>query len=217
MALVGVNGAGKSTLLKILAGVLPIDRGVRELGAHAEVHYYAQHQLDALEPGHTVLEELTAAAPDVSIRRIRTILGAFLFSGDQVDKRIAVLSGGEKARVALARMLVHPAALLCLDEPTNHLDLAAREVLEEALAEFGGTIVFISHDRYFINRIATKVIEVSSGRLTVHLGNYDDYLARRAAPPAMTAPARPTRGSAAGRRLDAPPRAMAARPASPAS
>jgi len=214
VALVGVNGAGKSTLLKILAGVLPVDRGVRELGAHAEVHYYAQHQLDALEPGHTVLEELTAAAPDVPIGRIRTILGAFLFSGDQVDKRIAVLSGGEKARVALARMLVHPASLLCLDEPTNHLDLAAREVLEEALAEFGGTIVFISHDRYFINRIATKVIEVAGGRLTVHLGNYADYLARRAAPPVMTptappAPARRPGGGSPPRRRDGGPARLA--------
>jgi ATP-binding cassette subfamily F protein 3 len=186
MALVGVNGAGKSTLLKILAGVLPIDRGARELGAHVEVHYYAQHQLDALDPGRTVLAELAEAAPDLPIARLRTILGAFLFSGDQVDKRIAVLSGGEKARVALARMLVRPAALLCLDEPTNHLDLAAKEVLENALADFGGTIVFISHDRYFINRIATKVIEVAGGRLTTHLGNYDDYLARRTAPAATS-------------------------------
>jgi ATP-binding cassette subfamily F protein 3 len=203
VALVGVNGAGKSTLLKILAGVLPVDRGAREFGAHVEVHYYAQHQIDALDPGQTVLAELAGAAPDLPIGRLRTILGAFLFSGDQVDKRIAVLSGGEKARVALARMLVRPAALLCLDEPTNHLDLAAKEVLEEALADFGGTIVFISHDRYFINRIATKVIEVAGGRLTAHLGNYDDYLARRPAAPAPSpadSPAGPPAGDGSSRR-----------------
>ena len=182
VALVGVNGAGKSTLLKMLAGVLPFERGERTLGANVAVHYYAQHQLDALDPSRTVLEELEVADPASPIQRLRSILGSFLFSGDQVDKRVSVLSGGEKARVALAKMLVRPAALLCMDEPTNHLDLASKEVLEEALAGFAGTIVFISHDRYFINRIATHVVEVDRGRLTTHLGNYDDYLAREAQP-----------------------------------
>jgi len=182
VALVGVNGAGKSTLLKMLAGVLPFERGERTLGANVAVHYYAQHQLDALDPSRTVLEELEVADPASPIQRLRSILGSFLFSGDQVDKRVSVLSGGEKARVALAKMLVRPAALLCIDEPTNHLDLASKEVLEEALAGFAGTIVFISHDRYFINRIATHVVEVDRGRLTTHLGNYDDYLAREAQP-----------------------------------
>jgi ATP-binding cassette subfamily F protein 3 len=177
VALVGVNGAGKSTLLRMLAGVLPLDGGERALGAHVEVHYYAQHQLDALDPSRTVLAELQAVAPDLAHTRLRGILGAFLFSGDTVDKKVAVLSGGEKARLALARMLVRPAALLCLDEPTNHLDLASREVLESALAGFPGTIVFISHDRYFINRIATVVVETAGGRLTRYLGSYDDYLA----------------------------------------
>jgi ATP-binding cassette subfamily F protein 3 len=176
LALVGDNGAGKSTLLKILAGVLPFDRGERTLGSHVAVHYYAQHQLDALDPTRTVLEELEAVAPESTHTRLRTILGAFLFSGDSVDKKVAVLSGGEKARLALARMLVRPAALLCLDEPTNHLDLASREVLESALAEFPGTIVFISHDRYFINRIATVVVEVVRGVLTAYPGSYDDFL-----------------------------------------
>ncbi|HEV2056188.1 MAG TPA: ABC-F family ATP-binding cassette domain-containing protein [Methylomirabilota bacterium] len=200
VALVGVNGAGKSTLLKMLAHVLPFDRGERALGANVAVHYYAQHQLDALDPARTVLEELEQADPTSTLQRLRTILGSFLFSGDQVDKRISVLSGGEKARVALAKTLVRPAALLCMDEPTNHLDLASKEVLEGALAAFTGTIVFISHDRYFINRIATQVVEVDRGRLTTHLGNYDDYLARKAQPeaaPAVT-PRVPTGGAAAG-------------------
>jgi ATP-binding cassette subfamily F protein 3 len=177
VALVGVNGAGKSTLLKLLAGALPPDAGERTLGTHVAVHYYAQHQLDALDPTRTMLEELEAVAPDLGHTRVRTILGAFLFSGDTVEKRIGVLSGGEKARVALAKMLVRPAALLCLDEPTNHLDLVSREILEDALAGFPGTIVFISHDRYFINRIATRIVHVDRGRLTSYLGSYDDYLA----------------------------------------
>jgi ATP-binding cassette subfamily F protein 3 len=180
VALVGDNGAGKSTLLKMLAGVLAFDRGERTLGSHVAVHYYAQHQLDALNPTRTVLEEMEAVAPESTHTRLRTILGAFLFSGDSVDKKVAVLSGGEKARLALARVLVRPAALLCLDEPTNHLDLASREVLESALAGFPGTIVFISHDRYFINRIATAVLEVAGGILTRYPGTYDDYLDAKA-------------------------------------
>ena len=177
VALVGENGAGKSTLLKILAGALTFERGERTLGAHVAVHYYAQHQLDALTPANSALEEIIAAAPDLAHTRLRTILGAFLFSGDAVEKKVSVLSGGEKARLALAKMLVRPAALLCLDEPTNHLDLASREVLEAALAAFPGTIVFISHDRYFINRIATSVLHVHHGVLTRYLGTYDDFLA----------------------------------------
>ncbi len=210
VALVGANGAGKSTLLRMLAGVLPFDRGDRTLGAHVQVHYYAQHQLDALDPTHTVLEELTAAAPELGHTRIRGILGAFLFSGDSVEKMVTVLSGGEKARLALAKMLVRPAALLCLDEPTNHLDLASREVLEAALEAFPGTIVFISHDRYFINRIGTRVVEVAQGRLTSHLGTYDDYLVAtsRAAAPSV----RDTAGAEEARSLDTP----LARRASPA-
>src|SRR5204862_4525121 len=177
-------------MLRILAGVLPFDRGERTLGAHVVAHYYAQHQLDALDPSRSVLEELEVVAPDAARTRLRTILGSFLFSGDTVDKKIAVLSGGEKARLALAKMLTRPAALLCLDEPTNHLDLVSREVLEAALAGFPGTIVFISHDRYFINRIATSVVEVAAGRLTSYPGSYDDYLdakARAADPTAAAA------------------------------
>jgi ATP-binding cassette, subfamily F, member 3 len=201
VALVGVNGAGKSTLLKVLAGVLPFERGERTLGAHVDVHYYAQHQLDALDPAKTVLEELEAADPDAPVGRLRSILGCFLFSGDTVDKRVSVLSGGEKARAALAKMLLRPAGLLCMDEPTNHLDLASKEVLEDALQTFTGTIVFISHDRYFINRIATQVVEVDGGRLTTYLGNYDDHLSAKAgvaaapAPPRVDESRRPPRGA----------------------
>jgi ATP-binding cassette subfamily F protein 3 len=203
IAIVGPNGAGKSTLLRILAGVLPADRGAPVLGAHVTTHYYAQHQLDALDPTRTVLEEMEAVAPRTDRTRLRTLLGAFLFSGDAVDKRVAVLSGGEKARLALARMLVRPAPFLCLDEPTNHLDLASRAVLEDALAEFPGTMVFISHDRYFINRLATKVVEVRDGRLVTHLGGYDDYRA------ALDRPA--AGASAPGRDGPAPARATATR------
>ena len=181
VALVGINGAGKSTLLKMLAGTLPFDAGERVLGSHVEVQYYAQHQLDALDPTRTVLEEIELAAPEAQISRLRTILGSFLFSGDTVEKKVGVLSGGEKARLALAKMLARPAALLCMDEPTNHLDLASKEVLEGALSGFTGTIVFISHDRYFINRIATQVVEVEHGQLATHLGSYDDYLDHKAA------------------------------------
>jgi ATP-binding cassette subfamily F protein 3 len=213
IALVGANGAGKSTLLRMLAGVLPFEAGARMLGAHVTVHYYAQHQLDALDPARTVLEELEAVAPEAERTRLRTTLGAFLFSGDSVDRRVAVLSGGERARLALARMLVRPAALLCLDEPTNHLDLASRAVLEQALAEFSGTIVFISHDRYFINALATKVVEIAGGVLTVHLGDYDAYLARKAQGAAAAAaapppPAAPRAGAAgpAGREKKGGPR-----------
>src|SRR5207302_887682 len=194
------------TLLKILAGVLPFERGERALGAHVAVHYYAQHQLDALTPTNTVLDELVAAAPDLAHTRLRAILGAFLFSGDAVDKKVSVLSGGEKARLALAKMLVRPAALLCLDEPTNHLDLASRAVLEEALAVFPGTIVFISHDRYFINRIGTEVTHVDHGRLTRYLGGYDDYVAATTAPAPVPAPARaPAKPAPRDDRRAAPP------------
>jgi ATP-binding cassette subfamily F protein 3 len=191
VALVGPNGAGKSTLLRMMAGALAFDRGERTLGSHVAVHYYAQHQLEALTPTLTILEELERAAPELGQTRLRTILGTFLFSGDAVEKKISVLSGGEKARVALAKMLVRPAALLCMDEPTNHLDLASREVLEAALASFPGTIVFISHDRYFINRIATQVVEVTRGTLVTYLGSYDDYLDAKARA-AAEAPLAPT-------------------------
>jgi ATP-binding cassette, subfamily F, member 3 len=216
IALVGPNGAGKSTLLRILAGVLPPDSGERILGAHVTTHYYAQHQLDALDPARTVLEEMEAAAPEADRTRLRTLLGAFLFSGDAVEKRVSVLSGGEKARLALARMLVRPAPFLCLDEPTNHLDLASRDVLEDALAGFAGTMAFISHDRYFINRLATKVVEVRDGRLVTHLGGYDDYQAALADMPAGKATPGPETAARPAPEAARPPERSAPAPAAPA-
>jgi ATP-binding cassette subfamily F protein 3 len=196
VALAGPNGAGKSTLLRIAAGVLPFEAGERQLGHKVQVALFGQHQLEVLDPRRTVLEELEHVAHTEDIPRLRGHLGAFLFSGDDVEKKVSVLSGGEKARLALARLLLRPANFLVLDEPTNHLDLAACEVLEQALAGYAGTLLFISHDRTLINALATRIVEVRAGVLREFAGNYDRYLDAATEAPAMAAP-EPAEGEAA--------------------
>jgi len=180
VALLGDNGVGKSTLLKILAGVLPIDHGERLVGHGVTLHYFAQHQADVLKPEHTVLEALEEVAPQAELPWLRAVAGAFLFSGDEQYKPISVLSGGERSRVALARMLLNPANTLLLDEPTNHLDPASVDVLTDALLDFPGTIVFISHDPVFLSRVASRVVEIEDGVALDYPGDYAYYLWKRA-------------------------------------
>ena len=179
VALVGPNGAGKSTLLKILAGVLDFEEGELILGKDVTRAYFAQHQFDLLNPQHTVFDELSSVATDETQTQLRTLLGTFLFSGDEIEKKVSILSGGEKSRLVLAKMLLKPANFLLLDEPTSHLDIPSRNVLERALKQFQGTLCLITHDRHFINRIINKVIEIHQGILHTFPGNYDYYLFKK--------------------------------------
>jgi ATP-binding cassette subfamily F protein 3 len=176
IAVVGANGAGKTTLLKILAGELAPDGGKVALGHNVVMGYYAQHHADTLEKRNTILEEVMPLAADKPQSYVRGVLGAFLFSGDDVDKPIGVLSGGERARVALAKLLLRPSNFLLMDEPTNHLDLDSTEMLIKALQEYGGTLLFVSHNRAFVNGLATQVWDVVDGKVTPWSGNLDEYL-----------------------------------------
>jgi ATP-binding cassette, subfamily F, member 3 len=196
IALVAPNGAGKSTLMRLLAGVEASDAGSRREGHQVVVQYFAQDEAARLDPGKTVYEVLEADSPLGMVPMIRTILGGFLFSGDDIQKRAGVLSGGERTRLAVARMLLRPANTLLLDEPTNHLDLDSKDVLLEALEDFGGTLIFVSHDRYFVDKLATRIIEVGHGGLEIYPGTYEQY-----------------RWSKAHRDETAPPPAPSSRPA----
>jgi ATP-binding cassette, subfamily F, member 3 len=180
VALVGENGAGKSTLLKMLAGVLEPDKGKRTVGHGVTLHYFAQHQAETLNPEHTILDSLAEVSNQAETNFLRGIAGAFLFTGDDQKKPIKALSGGERNRVALARMLVEPANTLLLDEPTNHLDPASVDMLTDALSDFPGTIIFISHDPTFLTRVCTRVIEIEEGKARSFSGDYEYYLWKKA-------------------------------------
>jgi ATP-binding cassette subfamily F protein 3 len=179
VALVGINGAGKSTLIRLLAGKDPLSEGVLKLGHNAEPGYFAQDQYKELNTDARVLEDLGQFSPVSTQTELRNLLGCFLFRDDDVFKPIGVLSGGERNRYALLRMLLRPTNFLLLDEPTNHLDMRAKDVLLDALLKYTGTVVFVSHDRYFIDKLATRVLEVADGHVHVYPGNYEDYLWRK--------------------------------------
>ena len=188
IALVGVNGAGKSTLIKLLAQQEKLSAGEYKLGHEVHLDYFAQDQYKELDPEARILDDLAELSGASTQTELRSLLGCFLFSGDDVFKRIGVLSGGERNRYALLKMLLHPANFLLLDEPTNHLDLRAKDVLLEALMKYTGTVVFVSHDRYFIDNLATRVFEIGEGKVEIYPGNYEDYLWRKQHPVASSQP-----------------------------
>jgi ATP-binding cassette, subfamily F, member 3 len=202
IALVGVNGAGKSTLIKLLAGREPVTAGQCRAGHNAQADYFAQDQYKELNPEARILDDLGGLSPRSSQTELRSLLGCFLFSADDVFKKIGVLSGGERNRYALLRMLLHPANFLLLDEPTNHLDMRAKDVLLEALSGYSGTVVFVSHDRYFIDKLATRVFEIGDGRVEIYPGNYEDYAWRK------------SQQNAAGQALSATPKGRPGQPSS---
>jgi ATP-binding cassette subfamily F protein 3 len=188
VALVGVNGAGKSTLIKLLTGVETPTEGTVKLGHNVVSEYFAQDQYKVLDPDARMLDDISRAAVKVPESELRSLLGCFLFSGDDVFKKLGVLSGGERNRFALARILVSPSNFLLLDEPTNHLDMRAKDVLLDALAAFNGTVIFVSHDRYFIDRLGTRVLEVENGAITMYEGTYEDYARKKEQLAALAAP-----------------------------
>jgi ATP-binding cassette subfamily F protein 3 len=195
IGVVGLNGAGKTTLLRLLASEMPPDRGTVTLGHNVVVGYFAQHHTELLNPARTVLQEVHSLVPTEPQSWVRGVLGSFLFSGDDVDKRIGVLSGGERARVSLARLLVVPSNFLLMDEPTNHLDLDSSEALIDALTRYEGTLLFVSHNRSFVNGLATQIWEVKDGKVDAQPGDLDDWSARQRA---IAAPVASTQAAAAG-------------------
>ncbi|MGA2712935.1 MAG: ABC-F family ATP-binding cassette domain-containing protein [Bryobacteraceae bacterium] len=215
VALVGINGAGKSTLIKLLSGEEPVTSGEYIIGHNVIADYFAQDQYKALDTESTIIDDLGRVAPRSNNTELRSILGCFLFSEDDVFKRIGVLSGGERNRYALARMLMMPGNFLLLDEPTNHLDMRAKDVLLTALQEFNGTVVFVSHDRYFIDKLATRVIEVADGAVHIFPGNYEDYLWRKNGGGASRSPIAESPNKPAKEKTTVPQKTAAANHAAP--
>jgi ATP-binding cassette subfamily F protein 3 len=179
IALVGINGAGKSSLLRIAAGIAAADAGMRQEAERLSIGYFAQDQFEVLRPDRTAAQHMLEVADAETAPHVKGILGAFLFREDDVDKKVAALSGGEKARLMLARLLLQPHGLLVMDEPTNHLDISSREVLESAVKDHQGTILFTTHDRRFMDTVATAIVELRDGRLTRYEGNYSYYVTKR--------------------------------------